>query len=127
VSVLGRVLPLLAVAGVVAAAVALATSVMRRTADRAETSTAVPAPELDTAMAAALPTPAQGQRRFARTWTNVRVHRSAAADVVGVLLPGDTVIADSLDRGWWRVTFEGHVIGYAFQSTLVADAPPPAP
>jgi hypothetical protein len=120
-----RLVPLLAVAGVVAAAVALATSVMRRTAERAETSTAPPAPELDTAMAAA--SPAAAERRFARTWTNVRNRRSAAADVVSVLLPGDTVFADSLDRGWWRVTFEGRVIGYVFRSTLETDPPSAGP
>ena len=123
----GRLLPLLAVAGVVAATVALANVVMRRTAERAEAPTAALAPELDTAMAAAFPAVNAGERRFARTWTNVRDRRSAAADVVGVLLPGDTVVADSLDRGWWRVTFEGSVLGYVFESTLVGDPPPSAP
>jgi hypothetical protein len=44
-----------------------------------------------------------------------------------VLLPGDTVLADSLSRGWWRVTFEGKVLGYAYRSTLVTDPPPVGP
>ncbi|MEP6687691.1 MAG: SH3 domain-containing protein [Gemmatimonadales bacterium] len=115
----GRVLPLLVVAGVVVATVALATAVWRRTADRDEVLVAALPPELDSAMAAASPPAATGERRFARTWTNVRSRRSATGDLAGVLLPGDTVVADSLRGGWWRVTFEGKVMGYAYQSSLV--------
>ena len=37
--------------------------------------------------------------------------RSATGNLAGVLLPGDTVVADSLRSGWWRVTFEGKVMG----------------
>jgi hypothetical protein len=39
--------------------------------------------------------------------------------VVAVLLPGDTVLADSLHRGWWRVALEGRVVGYVYERTLV--------
>jgi hypothetical protein len=39
-----------------------------------------------------------------------------------VLLPGDTVLADSLRGGWWRVALEGKVIGYVYGPTL-ADTP----
>jgi hypothetical protein len=56
--------------------------------------------------------------RVARTWTHVRKSRSRSADLEAVLLPGDTVIADSLGRGWYRVALEGEVLGYAHQSTL---------
>jgi hypothetical protein len=119
----GRLLPLLAAVGVVAGTVALVTVVIRRAADRAEAPATAAAPEMDTAMAAS-PTASAGERRFARTWTNVRSRRSVAGDLAGVLLPGDTVLADSLSRGWWRVTFEGKVMGYAHQSTLVTDPPP---
>ena len=35
-----------------------------------------------------------------------------------VLLPGDTVLADSLRGGWWRVALEGKVIGYVYGPTL---------
>jgi len=35
-----------------------------------------------------------------------------------VLLPGDTVLADSLDRGWWRVALQGQVLGYVSARTL---------
>ena len=122
-----RILPLLAVAGVLAVMVTVATAVMRRAAARAEAPSVAQAPELYTAMAAASPAAAAGERRFARTWTNVRNRRSGAADVVAVLLPGDTVLADSLGRGWWRVTLEEQVIGYVFHSTLVTNPPPAGP
>jgi hypothetical protein len=123
----GRVLPLLAVAGVVVATVALAAAVMRRTAQQTELTASAPAPDMDTAMAAASPPPAAGERRFAQTWTNVRSRRSAAGDLAGVLLPGDTVLVDSLSGGWWRVTFEGKVMGYAYHSALVTEPPPIGP
>jgi ribosomal protein L37E len=131
-SELGRFLPLLVTVGVGAATIAVVTVVVRRTASRSEGSAtaeahAAAAPEMDTAMAAASPAASRAERRFARTWTNIRSRRSVAGDVVGVLLPGDTVIADSLRRGWWRVTFEGEVMGYAYHSTLVTDPPPVGP
>jgi uncharacterized protein YgiM (DUF1202 family) len=63
------------------------------------------------------------ERRFARTWTNVRTGRSIGADVAAVLLPGDTVLVDSLQRGWWRVTFEGKVVGYVHRSTVQTEPP----
>jgi hypothetical protein len=122
---LGRLVPLLAVAGVVVALVALANTVLRRTAERAEPPVSAAAPELDTAMAATPPASPM-ERRFARTWTNVRSRRSTSGEVVAVLLPGDTVLADSLERGWWRVTFEGEVLGYVYRSTLVPEPPPAA-
>jgi ribosomal protein L37E len=129
---LRRLLPLLVTVGVGAATIAVVTAVVRRTASRSEGSATAEAhaaagPEMDTAMAAASPAASPGERRFARTWTNVRSRRSVAGDVVGVLLPGDTVLADSLRRGWWRVTFEGKVMGYAYRSTLVTDPPPVGP
>ena len=130
-SELGRFLPLLVTVGVGAATIAVVTVVVRRTANRSEgpatAEARAAAPEMDTAMAAASPAASPGERRFARTWTNVRSRRSVAGDVVGVLLPGDTVLADSLRRGWWRVTFEGKVMGYAYRSTLVTDPPPAGP
>ncbi len=123
----GRLWPLVAVVTVVTATVGLGAMVLRRTSDRTVAAAPAPPPELDTAMAAAsLPT-AEGQPRFARTWTNVRDRRSPAADVVAVLLPGDTVLADSLAGGWWRVTFEGTPIGYVSHATLVLDPPPGTP
>jgi ribosomal protein L37E len=129
---LGRLLPLLVAGGVVAATLTVVTVVVRRTASRSEgpataEAHAAAGSEMDTAVAAASPTASRGERRFARTWTNVRSRRSVAGVLVGVLLPGDTVLADSLSRGWWRVTFEGKVMGYTYHSTLVADRPPVGP
>jgi hypothetical protein len=59
--------------------------------------------------------------RYARTWTNVRAQRSPKGDVVAVLLPGDTVLADSLKQGWWRVALEGQVLGYVYAPTLAGE------
>jgi HAMP domain-containing protein len=73
---------------------------------------------LDTVTAAPLATASAGEVLVARTWTNVRKSRSKRADVEAVLLPGDTVLADSLDRGWYRVALEGEVLGYVHRSTL---------
>jgi hypothetical protein len=57
---------------------------------------------------------------LARTWTSVRKARNRSAMVEAVLLPGDTVLADSLAHGWYRVALEGEVLGYAHRSTLVS-------
>jgi hypothetical protein len=83
--------------------------------------------ELETAQAAAsVAVPdsapsAEAVPRQARTWTKVHEHRSPKADVVAVLLPGDTVLADSLRGGWWRVALEGRVLGYVYGPTLLGD------
>lgn len=74
---------------------------------------------LDTASAAAVPAEGAGELLVARTWTNVRKARSKHADLEAVLMPGDTVLADSLGQGWYRVALYGEVLGYAHRSTLV--------
>lgn len=136
----GRVWGLLAAAAgglvVVAGGVALVTILLRWSSGSAADG------PLDTSMAAATPAdtgPASGRepeidgagaagvRRFARTWVNVRSGRSPRADVVAALLPGDPVIADSLVRGWYRVRFEGQVIGYVSRSLVVEQPPATAP
>lgn len=61
---------------------------------------------------------AQAVPRVARTWTKVHERRTVKADLSAVLLPGDTVLADSLRGGWWRVALEGKVIGYVSAETL---------
>jgi hypothetical protein len=76
--------------------------------------TAPPAAPDSSPSAAAVP-------RLARTWTKVHVRRSVKADVVAILLPGDTVLADSLRGGWWRVALEGRVLGYVYARTLTGD------
>jgi hypothetical protein len=75
---------------------------------------------LDTASFSALPAEKAGELLVTRTWTSVRKSRSRSADLEAVLLPGDTVLADSLERGWYRVALEGEVLGYAHRSTLTA-------
>jgi hypothetical protein len=69
---------------------------------------------------AALPAESVGDLLVARTWTHVRRSRSKRADLEAVLMPGDTVLADSLERGWYRVALEGEVLGYVHRSTLTA-------
>jgi hypothetical protein len=67
---------------------------------------------------AAVPAESPGELLVARTWTNVRAARSKSAGLEAMLTPGDTVLADSLDRGWYRVALEGEVLGYAHRTTL---------
>jgi hypothetical protein len=76
------------------------------------------AARLDTATAAPLLSGSGGEILVARTWTHVRHSRSKGADVDAVLLPGDTVFVDSLERGWYRVALDGEVLGYVHRSTL---------
>ena len=75
---------------------------------------------LETASAAAVTAERAGEVLVARNWTNVRRARSRRADLEAILTPGDTVVADSLERDWYRVALEGEVLGYAHRSTLSA-------
>jgi hypothetical protein len=50
----------------------------------------------------------------------VRKARSVKAPLEAVLMPGDTVLADSLGKGWYRVALEGEVLGFPHQSTLTS-------
>ena len=52
-------------------------------------------------------------RRYATDWVNVRESRGSRAPVVQVLEPGDTVLVDSLRRGWYRILADGRTLGYA--------------
>jgi len=127
--------PVLAVAAGLLASAALAGLIFQRNASRAPeaTSTAELRAETPVAIetrasappvAPTTPTPAdsapsaQAVTRVARTWTKVHESRSVQADLSAVLLPGDTVLADSLKGGWWRVALEGKVIGYVVARTL---------
>ena len=73
---------------------------------------------LDTGRVAAPPAENGGELRVVRSWTDVRESRSVGAPLEAVLTPGDTVQADSLERGWYRVALEGEVLGYAHRSKL---------
>jgi hypothetical protein len=130
----GRYLPFVAMAALLVVGV-LSRSMLNRigrppvaeesssiaTTTREETSSVAAAPRLNTAAPAPTPaaSPATPERLVARTWTKVRNRRSTTGDLEAVLLPGDTVVADSLSRGWYRVALEGEVLGYVYQSTLV--------
>ena len=131
---LGGFLSSKVVAGVLAACALLATARLggtsRLPAERSSIvadSIAVPSEVAYATTAASRPdtmeavAPAQrsaGELLVARTWTNVRKARRRGADLEAVLMPGDTVFADSLGQGWYRVALEGEVLGYAHQSTL---------
>jgi hypothetical protein len=64
--------------------------------------------------------PGRPELKVARTWTHVRKAPRRSADLEAVLTPGDTVVADSLQRGWYRVALDGEVLGYAYGSALAA-------
>ena len=129
---LGRFLTPRVVAGAVGVAVILVVAMLGRsgrrsgerslfTADSVEVGFSSTAVGLDSASAAARAAESV-EVLVARTWTHVRKVRRVSGDVEAVLLPGDTVVADSLSRGWYRVALEGEVLGYAHRSTLTAPA-----
>jgi hypothetical protein len=109
--------------------------VLRRGAQSPEVTASIELPAeapvaVDTAHAAASPVmpvapdsapSAEAVPRIARTWTKVHDRRSVQADLVAVLLPGDTVLADSLKGGWWRVALEGRVLGYVSAPALLGN------
>jgi len=88
----------------------------------ADTTPAVAAPAPVLPPLAATPT-GQQSRRYASTWVNVRRDRGRDAPTVRVLEPGDAVLVDSLDQGWYRVSIGGQPVGYAHRSNLVVRAP----
>jgi hypothetical protein len=127
--------PLPMLAAILVVGIGLFTLVLRRNVGRdrePRVTASVPAEEpvvLDRAGAGAVTSPlapaasdsapgADAIPRLARTWTKVHARRSVKADVVAVLLPGDTVLADSLRGGWWRIALEGRVLGYVYAPTL---------
>ncbi len=75
---------------------------------------------LDTVRVVALPAESRSELRVAGSQTEVRRWRSVKAPLEAMLMPGDTVLADSLAEGWYRVALEGEVLGYADRSTLAA-------
>jgi hypothetical protein len=126
----GRYLPQGVIAAVALAAVVLAVELDEESvspasppaaadsaaADSSEVAFALGATaRLDSASVEATPA---GGMLVAKTWTNVRRSRSRRGELEAVLTPGDTVFADSLQRGWYRVAFQGEVMGYAHRSTL---------
>lgn len=84
-------------------------------------------PRPDTATVAAPPAESAGELLVAKTWTRVWNRRSMSGKLEAMLTPGDTVLADSLAKGWYRVALEGEVLGYAHRSTLSAGGPGAVP
>ena len=77
-----------------------------------------PTPRPETKTVAAPGTGAASVPLVAKSWTNVRSRRSVNASLEAVLTPGDTVTADSLANGWYRVAMDGDVLGYAKEAKL---------
>lgn len=77
-----------------------------------------PAPALGPTHVLADSTHAPTEIVIARRTVHVRHARSRSAPLEAVILPGDTVATDSLAQGWYRVTYEGEVMGYAEYSAL---------
>ena len=75
-------------------------------------------PRVDTTVAIAPAASDPSVQLIAKAWTHVRSRRTANATLEAVLTPGDTVTADSLSNGWYRVALYGDVLGYARQATL---------
>ena len=85
---------------------------------------APPSPPPDTALTvdplpSEAPAPAPvPRRRYATTWVNVRDGPGGAARIVRILNPGDSVLVDSLQRGWYRVVSDGGTVGYVLRRYL---------
>jgi hypothetical protein len=119
------------VVGVLAVAGALTAASLGRTSLPPEDPTSFEAGEqssfvVDTSLAAAevayasavTPAESPGELLVARDWSSVRKGRSRLAELEAVLMPGDTVLADSLEWGWYRVALDGEVLGYVHRSRL---------
>jgi uncharacterized protein YgiM (DUF1202 family) len=85
---------------------------------------APPSPPPDTAITVdTLPSDAPAgapasRRRYATTWVNVRDGPGGEARIVRILNPGDSVLVDSLRRGWYRVVSDGRTVGWVLRRYL---------
>jgi hypothetical protein len=62
-------------------------------------------------------------RRYARTWTNIRSGRNPRASVLRVARPGEAVVVDSLEAGWYRVVSDDGPVGYVDRGLLTSTPP----
>jgi hypothetical protein len=124
---LGRFLSPRVAAWVLAAAAVLTAAMLGRTSrpvsDSAASSEVGYAMGATTLLDTAATAESAGRLLVARTWASVRKSPSKGASLEAVLTPGDTVVADLLERGWYRVALEGEVLGYAHRSTLTVPEP----
>ena len=66
---------------------------------------------IDSASAArALGQAEAGVPRVVINWANIRQSRARSSPAVGRLEPGDSVLVDSLQRGWYRVLMDGRPV-----------------
>ena len=90
--------------------------------ERSTVARAVPPVRVSTSSGASVSSPSSPSLKsiplVAKGWTHVHSRRSGNASLEAVLTPGDTVTADSLANGWYRVALYGDVLGYVKQSTL---------
>jgi hypothetical protein len=94
-----------------------------------------PVPSAPTVQSSAPPSPAPSvepagagatQRFYASTWMNVRAGRSGSAPVLRILRPGEAVMVDLLEQGWYRVVSDGQGQGYV-DRRLLGESPPARP
>jgi hypothetical protein len=67
-----------------------------------------------------------GKRRYASTWVNVRAGPNGRAPIVRVLKPGESVLVDSLQQGWYQVLADGGPGGYVDGSLVDSSRPSPS-
>jgi hypothetical protein len=72
------------------------------------------------------PAPAEANylRRYARTWINIRSGRSPRTRVLRIARPGEVVVVDSLEAGWYRVVSDDGPVGYVDRGLLTSTPPP---
>ena len=70
------------------------------------------------AAARAVGQPETGVPRVVINWANIRQSRARSSPAVGRLEPGDSVLVDSLQRGWYRVLMDGRPVGYVHRTSL---------
>jgi hypothetical protein len=59
-----------------------------------------------------------GVPRVVINWANIRRARARSSATVGRLEPGDSVMVDSLRRGWYRVLMDGRPVGYVHRTSV---------
>jgi hypothetical protein len=69
----------------------------------------------------------RGVPRVVINWANVRQERLRSSAVVGRLEPGDSVMVDSLSRGWYRVLRDDRPVGYVHRTSVGTVLPTGSP
>ena len=61
------------------------------------------------------------ERVYARDWVNVRRARLANAEIIKVLRPGEPILVDSLEGGWYRVVIDSQTVGYVYRDFVASE------